>query len=131
MERIEVVAALIFDGARFLICRRPPYKARGNFWEFVGGKVERGETKAAALVRECREELDVEIEVGDLFAEVSHDYPDLQIHLTLFYAKIKAGVPRLIEHTALAYITPEEIANYDFCPADREILALISARHGA
>ncbi|MBQ9428864.1 MAG: (deoxy)nucleoside triphosphate pyrophosphohydrolase [Clostridia bacterium] len=131
MDRIDVVAALIFDRGRFMICRRPPHKARGLAWEFVGGKVEPGESKADALVRECREELDIEVEVGDIFAEVDHDYPDIHIHLTLFYAKIIAGAPKLSEHIALAYIAPEEIPNYEFCPADKEILALISARHGA
>ena len=73
----EVVAALIWEGDRFLACQRPPDKARGLLWEFVGGKVEPGETKEAALVRECQEELGVVVSVGDLFMEVTHSYPDL------------------------------------------------------
>ena len=63
----EVVAALIWEQGRFLICQRPPHKARGLLWEFVGGKVEPGETRAQALVRECREELAVTVTVGDIF----------------------------------------------------------------
>ena len=131
MKITEVVAALIWDGGRFMICRRPAHKARGLLWEFVGGKVEPGETKAAALIRECREELDITPEVGDVFMDVVHEYPDLTVHLTLFEAKIAAGEPRLLEHSALAWITPDEIGQYEFCPADVEILAKIRERFGA
>ena len=119
----EVVAALIWDGARFLICQRPAHKARGLLWEFVGGKVEPGETKRQALARECREELDITVEVGEAFTEVTHVYPDLTVHLTLFHARIVGGVPRLLEHNDLRWITVGEIGDYVFCPADVEILA--------
>ena len=119
----EVVAALIWDGARFLICQRPAHKARGLLWEFVGGKVEPGETKRQALARECREELDITVEVGEAFTEVTHVYPDLTVHLTLFHARIAEGVPRLLEHNDLRWITVDEIGDYAFCPADVEILA--------
>ena len=119
----EVVAALIWDGGRFLICQRPPHKARGLLWEFVGGKVEPGETKSQALARECREELDIELTVGEPFMEVTHAYPDITVHLTLFNARIAAGEPKLLEHVALAWIAPEQIPQYDFCPADAAILA--------
>ena len=125
----EVVAALIWDGERFLICQRPEYKARGLMWEFVGGKVEPGETKQQALVRECREELDITVAVGEEFMEVVHRYPDLTVHLTLFSAKIAAGEPKLLEHNALCWITPAEIGNYDFCPADETILEEIKKRY--
>ena len=125
----EVVAALIWDGERFLICQRPEYKARGLMWEFVGGKVEPGETKQQALVRECREELDITVAVGEEFMEVVHRYPDLTVHLTLFSAKIAAGEPKLMEHNALCWITPAEIGNYDFCPADETILEEIKKRY--
>ena len=87
----EVVAALIWDGARFLACQRPAHKARGLKWEFVGGKVEPGETKQQALIRECWEELAVLVSVGDVFMEVDHEYPDLTVHLTLFNAVIVKG----------------------------------------
>lgn len=118
----EVVAALIWDGDRFLICQRPAHKARGLLWEFVGGKVESGETKEQALVRECREELAVAISVGEVFMEVDHDYPDLNVHLTLFNAAIIEGMPQMLEHNDIRWITPEEIPQYDFCPADETIL---------
>ena len=118
----EVVAALIWRGDRFLICRRPPEKARGLLWEFVGGKVEPGETKRQALARECREELDVAVEAGEVFMEVEHVYPDITIRLTLFNAVITAGEPKLLEHVDLRWITVPEIGGFEFCPADEVIL---------
>ena len=118
----EVVAALIWDGDRFMICQRPAHKARGLLWEFVGGKVEPGEAKQAALVRECREELDVEITVGEVFMEVVHEYPDLTVHLTLFHASIRQGTPKMLEHNDIRWIAVEEIPQYEFCPADEVIL---------
>ena len=121
----EVVAALIWDEDRFLACQRPAHKARGLLWEFVGGKVEAGETKEAALIRECQEELGVTVAVEDVFMEVTHEYPDLTVHLTLFNATIAEGVPQKLEHNDIKWITPSEIPNYEFCPADEEILAKI------
>lgn len=118
----EVVAALIWDGDKFMICQRPAHKARGLLWEFVGGKVEPGETKEQALIRECQEELAVTLEVGDVFMDVVHEYPDLTVHLTLFHARIAEGVPQKLEHNDIRWITVGEIDEYVFCPADEEIL---------
>ena len=126
----EVVAALVWDGDRFMICQRPEHKARGLLWEFVGGKVEPGETKEEALVRECREELDVTLRVGKVFMEVVHEYPDITVHLTLFHAEITEGAPRLLEHRDLRWITTAEIPQYEFCPADEEILAALKEYRG-
>ncbi|MDY3929223.1 MAG: (deoxy)nucleoside triphosphate pyrophosphohydrolase [Clostridia bacterium] len=121
----EVVAALIWDNEKFMICQRPAHKARALLWEFVGGKVEPGETKEQALIRECKEELDIIVSVGDIFMEVTHKYPDITVHLTLFYAEILKGVLKKKEHNDIKWITPSEINNYDFCPADEEILIKI------
>lgn len=118
----EVVAALIWDGDKFLICQRPAHKARGLLWEFAGGKVEPGETKEAAIIRECREELAVTISVGSVFMEVDHEYPDLKVHLTLFHAAILEGPPQMLEHNDIRWITRSEIPQYTFCPADETIL---------
>lgn len=118
----EVVAALIWEGDKFMICQRPAHKARGLLWEFVGGKVEPGESKEAALIRECREELGVTISVGKVFLDVLHEYPDLTVHLTLFHAAIAAGVPQKLEHQDIQWISVSQIPDYDFCPADVEIL---------
>jgi len=125
----EVVAALIWQGDKFMICQRPAHKARGLLWEFVGGKVEPGETKELALIRECREELAVTLSVEDIFMDVTHKYPDLTVHLTLFNATIVEGEPVMLEHNDTKWITPSEIPSYNFCPADVEILKEITKRY--
>lgn len=121
----EVVAALIRNGDKFMICQRPAHKSNALLWEFVGGKLEKGETKEEALIRECIEELDVKIEVGDEFFDVVHQYPDILVHLTIFNVAISEGTPKLLEHNDIKWITPEEIPDYNFCPADDEILEKI------
>lgn len=119
---VEVVAALIWDNNKFMICQRPAHKARALLWEFVGGKVEPGETKEQALIRECQEELVITLSVGDVFTEVVHEYPDITIRLTLFNATIAEGIPQKLEHNDIRWITVDEIDQYSFCPADTEIL---------
>ena len=122
---VEVVAALIWDKDKFLICQRPVSKARALLWEFVGGKVEQGETKEQALIRECKEELNITLSVGEVVMEVCHDYPEIIINLTLFNATILEGVPEKLEHNDIKWILPSEIPNYEFCPADTEIIKRI------
>ncbi len=123
----DVVAALIWNEGHFLICQRPAHKARGLLWEFVGGKVEPGESMEEALIRECREELDIGLSVGDIFMEVIHRYPDIKVRLTLFHATIREGQPKKLEHNDIRWITPAQIPEYDFCPADEEILKRLMA----
>ena len=125
----DVVAALIWRKEKFMICQRPAHKARGLLWEFVGGKTEKGETLQQALIRECREELDVLIEVKDIFTEVVHHYPDIDIKLTLFNAEIAEGEPKMLEHNDIKWIVVSEIDRYDFCPADEDILKLLKSRY--
>ena len=126
---IEVVAALIWDKDKFMICQRPAHKARALLWEFAGGKVEQGETKEQALVRECQEELSVTLSVGDVFMEIVHEYPDITVHLTLFNATIAEGVPQKLEHNDIRWISVSEIDNYNFCPADVKILDRIKSAY--
>ena len=126
----EVVAALIWDGDRFLACQRPAHKARGLLWEFVGGRVEPGETREEALIRECREELAVTVAPCDIFMEVDHVYPDLTVHLTLFNACITDGVPQKLEHHDIRWLRVDEIGDYAFCPADVEILRRLMEEYG-
>ena len=121
----EVVAALLWNGDKFMICQRPANIARALLWEFVGGKVELGETKEQALIRECKEELNILLSVGDVFMDVVHEYPDIIVHLTLFNATITEGEPQKLEHNDIQWIASNEIPNYEFCPADEEILARI------
>lgn len=123
---IEVVAALIWDKDKFLICQRPAHKARALLWEFVGGKVEPGETKEQALIRECQEELVVTLSVGDIVMDVVHEYPDITIHLSLFSAVIAEGVPQKLEHNDIRWISSSEIPNYGFCPADKVFVSKLT-----
>ncbi len=125
MNIVEVVAALIWNGEKFMICQRPANKKRGLLWEFVGGKVEKGESKEQALIRECKEELDIEIEVDSEFISTKHTYPDIIINLTVFNSRIVNGKPTLLEHNDLKWITKNEIPNFNFCPADVVILKKI------
>lgn len=122
---VEVVAALIWRDGKFLICQRPKNKARALLWEFVGGKVEKGESREEALVRECREELGIVVSVETPFAEVTHEYPDIVVHLTLFTCTIAIGTPQKLEHNDIRWIVPDEIDCYEFCPADDCILERI------
>ena len=123
---VEVVAALVWRDGKILICRRPADKARALLWEFPGGKVEAGETKQQALVRECREELAFEVVTGSVFCEVTHTYPDITIHLTLFNCTAK-GEPQRLEHAALKWVVPQDVTAYDFCPADKVIVEKLYA----
>ena len=122
---VEVVAGLIWKGNRFMICQRPKDKARALLWEFVGGKIEPNESGEDALIRECKEELDIVVKPLDVFCDVVHTYPDIVVHLTLYNAEILSGEPKLLEHNDLKWITADEIDNYEFCPADVEILERI------
>ncbi len=123
---IEVVAGLIWnDNGQFMICQRPAHKARGLMWEFVGGKVEEGESFEDALVRECKEELDVTVKPMSVFQKVEHVYPDVTISLTLFNAQLENGIPKMLEHNDIQWITPNQVDDFDFCPADKEILEKI------
>ena len=124
---LEVVAAFIRRGDEFLACQRPAHKARGLQWEFAGGKVEPGETKAQALARECREELGVELAVGDAVTEVTYHYPDVSVYLTLLSAAITAGTPRKLEHADIRWMTLAQARDYPFCPADRIFLEQLEA----
>ena len=122
---VAVAAARICQGGRFLIGQRPAHKARGLLWEFVGGKVEPGATMTDALIRECREALDITVNVGEINTQVIHEYPDIQIRLTLFHCTVAAGTPKLLEHNDLRWIHPSQIPEFDFCPADVDILEKI------
>ena len=126
MKVTEVVAALVWDNDKFMICQHPENKARPLLWEFVGGKVEPGETKEQALIRECQEELNITLAVGDEFMDALHEYPDILVHLTVFNATILKGVPEKLEHNDIKWITPSDIFDYDFCPADKDILRKIT-----
>ena len=123
----EVVTALIRDGDKILICRRPPHKGNPLKWEFVGGKREKGETSEQALKRECREEMSVSVKVGEKIISVTHEYPDITAHITLFSAQITDGTPKLLEHVEMKWIKVEGIDSFDFCVADSGILEKVKS----
>ena len=126
---VDVVAALLWDEKKFMICQRPEGKSRGLLWEFVGGKREPGETLQEALVRECMEELGITVKVGNLFMEVLHEYRDIFIWLSLFHCTVDEGVPKKLEHNDIRWISPSEIPDYSFCPADADILKEILRKY--
>jgi 8-oxo-dGTP diphosphatase len=129
MKTIRVVAALIpAEGApsRFLVQQRLPGKARANLWEFPGGKVEPGETDEVALARECREELDVELQVGRRLWGTTHAYEDLTVTLELFAARILSGEPKALGAQALRFCTFDEMRAMPFCEADVPLLEALA-----
>ena len=123
----KVATALICENEKILICQRPPHKGNALKWEFVGGKTEKGETMEQALIRECREELDIGIEVGEKVISVTHEYPDIIAEITMFSARIAEGTPKLLEHVDMRWIGVEEIDSFDFCIADTEILEKVKS----
>lgn len=118
----EVVAALIWKEDTFLICQSGRNKSRGLLWEFVGGKVEKGETKEQALIRECKEELNVDISVKREFMDTIHHYPDMDVHLTVYISEIVGGTLTKIEHEDMKWIKANEVDSFEFCPPDIVIL---------
>ena len=125
---IRVVAALLeAEPGRYLVQQRLPGKSRGLLWEFPGGKVEPGESDVEALVREGREELGVELEVGALRFQTRHAYADLTVDLHLYAARVRSGSPRPLGAHALRSVTPAEMLELPFCEADLPLLrALVS-----
>lgn len=120
---IEVVGAIIRDGDNYLIGQRSAHKSQGGLWEFMGGKIEPGETPEQALKRECLEELALEIENERIIDSVVHEYPEKTIRLTLIECNPKNGSePQALEHQEIRWITAETIRSIDFCPADRELV---------
>ena len=120
---VEVVGAIIKDGDRYLVGQRAANKAQGGLWEFMGGKIEPGETPEQALARECREELALEIENEHIIDSVVHEYPEKTIRLTLISCLPKSGSnPKALEHQQIRWVTRAEMDIMDFAPADRELI---------
>ena len=127
-NQIEVSAALIFRDGKLLITQRHASSHLGGLWEFPGGKREAGETAAQCLVREIREELGVEITVGELFAEVSHAYPEKIVRLKFFVCKMISGEPRPLDCAAVKWAAKSELAYFEFPAADADLLAQLHGR---
>ena len=120
---VDVVGAIIKDGDRYLVGQRAANKAQGGLWEFMGGKIEPGETPEQALARECREELALEIEDERIIDSVVHEYPEKTIRLTLISCSPKPGsIPKALEHQQIRWVTVSEMRGIPFAPADSELI---------
>jgi len=126
-ETIEVSAALIFRSSQLLITRRHASSHLGGLWEFPGGKREPGETFEQCLVREIREELGVEIAVGEPFAEIRHTYPEKSVHLKFFVCRLLSGEPRPLDCAAIQWVGRFELDAYEFPAADAQLLQTLKS----
>ncbi|MGN0847705.1 MAG: (deoxy)nucleoside triphosphate pyrophosphohydrolase [Kiritimatiellia bacterium] len=123
---IEVVGGIIRRGERYLLGRRPAGKSQAGCWEFIGGKIEAGESPEEALVRECLEEIALPVVNLRARASVTHAYPEKTVHLTFFDCEPAAGAePTALEHAEIGWFTADEAMKLDFCPADLEVLPII------
>ncbi len=129
MKRIEVAAGLVFRKGKLLITRRRAEDHLGGLWEFPGGKRERGETFRACLVRELREELAIEVEVGPLLARVNHDYPEKKVLLKFYAGVLVSGSPRPIGCAALRWVTPAGLRRHKFPDADAKLIKRVLQNH--
>ena len=124
MKTIEVVAAIIIRDGKVFATQRG-YGQWQGWWEFPGGKIESGERPQEALVREIREELDAEIEVGDLLETVEWDYPSFHLTMHCFICSLISESMHLNEHEAAAWLTRETLRSVKWLPADEELMPLI------
>lgn len=127
---LHVAAAIIRRGNEILICQRGPGGGCGGLWEFPGGKLEPGETPEQCVIRECREELGVEIRLKGLREQTSYQYPEKEIAFSFFEAELVSGDPCLRVHQAIAWRAPAQLLQYEFCPADRRLVRSL-ARQGS
>ena len=121
MKSIEVVAAVIFDEQGRIFATQRGYGEWKDWWEFPGGKVENGKKREQALKREIREELDAEIEVGELLRTIDYDYPAFHLTMHCFKCTLDSDVT-LKEHEAAKWLKPEELNTVQWLPADEEII---------
>jgi 8-oxo-dGTP diphosphatase len=119
---IEVSAGLVFRDGKLLITRRPADAHLGGLWEFPGGKRESGETFAACLIRELREELGIEVEVGPVLERVTHTYPDKTVQIHFFQCRWLRNEPQALGCAELKWITAEGISDHDFPEADARLI---------
>lgn len=125
---MTVVAAIINVDGKYLIAKRRANSHLGGYWEFPGGKVKEGESYIAALEREMLEETNLTVEVGDLFRDISYEYEDRIINLLFYESIILSGEPMALECEKIKWISPGEFLNYEFPPADTELVNLLSAK---
>lgn len=123
MKQIEVVAAIIFDEQGRIFATQRGYGDWKDWWEFPGGKMELGETPQQALKREIHEELDAEIEVGELLRTIDYDYPKFHLTMHCFKCKLTNSHITLLEHEAAKWLASDELQSVKWLPADKDIIA--------
>jgi 8-oxo-dGTP diphosphatase len=128
---VEVSAALIFRNGKLLITQRRANAHLGGLWEFPGGKREADETFEQCLIREIHEEIGAEISVGELFGEVSHDYPEKSVHLKFFICKLLSGEPKPFDCAAVKWVAKAQLADFQFPAADTQLLEKLKSPHVA
>lgn len=124
MKRVEVVAAVLIHNGLVFACQRG-YGEFKDGWEFPGGKVEPGESPEDALRREIREELEVDVNVGDLIETIEYDYPAFHLSMKCFACTIAGGSPHLLEHEAAKWLTSMQLGSVDWLPADVTLIPKI------
>lgn len=112
IQMLKVAAAIIQKEGKYLITRRHKHSHLGHLWEFPGGKLEVNESPEACIIRECQEEIDLQIKPTRLYREVQHDYPEVSVHLYFFLCEIVSGEPKAIDCAGIAWASPEELKNY-------------------
>lgn len=127
MKRVEVVAAVLIHNGLVFACQRG-YGEFKDMWEFPGGKVEEGECPEDALRREIREELEVEINVGELLDTIEYDYPTFHLSMKCYACTIAAGSPHLLEHEAAKWLTSTQLGSVDWLPADMTLIPKIAKK---
>ncbi len=126
-KTVEVVAGLVTDSAgRVLATRCAPHR-HGGGWEFPGGKLEAGETPAQAILRELEEELEVQVEAGELLQTVEWDYPTFHLRMHCIICRLIAGTIRLHEHTDVCWLSADELHSVRWLPADEAVLETLAA----
>lgn len=126
MNPIDVVAGIVVRDGKILITRRKAGSHLGGFWEFPGGKLEPGENWGDGLIRELREELGIEVEVGPLRFETVHEYPTKAVHLRFYECRLVAGEPQPLDCDAVEWVTPDSLNRYEFPEADRKLIETLA-----
>lgn len=132
LRRIEVAAGIVWRGREVLCCQRPEGREQAGFWEFPGGKLNKGETAKAALARELSEELDLTVEHCAFWLSRTHCYTDLSLEVTLHFFHVTAfsGTPRALDGQRFAWVDCGQAKDLDFLPADRDLVARLATLSG-
>ncbi|WP_343522016.1 (deoxy)nucleoside triphosphate pyrophosphohydrolase [Pedobacter sp.] len=126
MDTVKVVCGIIFKEDRILLCRRKPVKSLGGYWEFPGGKVESSESESEALIRELKEELSMQVEIGKHFKTAVHQYEQIQIELIAYTCKFIQADFRLVDHDEIQWVRKTELLKFNLAPADIPIAEAFS-----